>query len=55
MKIGHDLSEKKFIPGLGWGRVEVFCKFKEWSKPFNNSIAANVNLLKCTGAPYPSL
>ncbi len=20
MKIGHDLAEKKFVPGLGWGR-----------------------------------
>ena len=43
MKIGHDMAEKKFVPGwgrvgfgLGWGWV--FSKFKEWSKPFNREI-----------------
>ena len=41
MKIGHDLAEKKFVPGRGrgwgWGWVGlVFSKFKEWSKPFKN-------------------
>ena len=39
MKIGHDLAEKKFVPGgVGSGRVgsgRVFFEFKEWSKPFN--------------------
>ena len=37
MKIGHDLAEKKFVPGgVGVGSVGlVFSKFKEWSKPFN--------------------
>ena len=43
MKIGHDLAEKKFVPGSGSGSGRVgsgrgwvvFSMFKEWSKPFN--------------------
>ena len=39
MKIGHDLAEKKFVPGSGVGvglgvGVGVFSKFKERFKPF---------------------
>ena len=40
MKFRHDLAEKKFVPGGGWGWVgsgRVFSKFKECSKPFNYS------------------
>ena len=38
MKIGHDLAEKKFVPGLGLGsgRGWVFSKFKDRFKPIKS-------------------
>ena len=40
MKIGHELAEKKFVPGLGGrglvGSGLVFSKFKDRFKPINN-------------------
>ena len=42
MKIGHDLAEKKFVPGSVRGSGQVFFKFKEWSKPFKCDVPTRI-------------
>ena len=41
MKIGHDLVEKKFVPGSGSGWGWVFSMFKDRFKPINLKAVAN--------------